>query len=73
MQFVALFDLVETDGQGAVAKLDQEFGKGRAGFYPGDIVIANEFEGKINSDIINYFSIEFHNAALLILKPLFLT
>ncbi|XP_001607018.2 15-hydroxyprostaglandin dehydrogenase [NAD(+)] [Nasonia vitripennis] len=57
-KFVALFDLTETDGQSAIEKLDKEFGKGRAGFYPGDIVIDSEFEDNFNRIIKDHGSID---------------
>ena len=46
LQFVALFDLVDSDGEKAVLKLEEEFGKDRTGFYAGDITIDSEVEGK---------------------------
>lgn len=58
MQFVALFDLIETEGPNAITKLDEEFGKGRAGFYPGDIVIYSEFKGKIH-DVLHISALNF--------------
>lgn len=50
LQFVAIFDLAGSNGENAVKKLEEEFGKGRTGFYPCDITKVDQIEGdKITS------------------------